>query len=70
MLCSASAAQPPPLHRREWQKTMGKLGWSKGIARLPLQHPKTHHITVASKTQNVAQDGNKSKIFLLLITKY
>lgn len=68
MLCSASAAQPPPLHKREWQKPWENSDGVKGLQDFPYSTPK--HVTVASKTQNVAQDGNKSKIFLLLITKY
>lgn len=67
MLCSGSAAQLLPRHRKEWQKTIGKLRWSEGIARLPPQHPKTCHC--GFQDAEVVQDGNKNKIFLLLVTK-
>lgn len=39
----------------------------KGLQDFPYSTLK--HITAASKTLKVVQDGNKTKIFLLLVTK-
>lgn len=69
-MCYAQPQQHSPHHFTEGN---GKKPWEnsdgvKGLQDFPYSTPK--HVTVASKTQNVAQDGNKSKIFLLLITKY